>query len=79
MHINCEQSKLSSAFNGPEFRYIPIYMYIYSIFQVDRHSVNVLYKCSYIRVSKYPPNAIFRNANINAQRANVTRPNELAQ
>ena len=24
------------------------------------------------RVSKYPPNVIFRNANINAKRANVT-------
>ena len=28
-------------------------------------------KCFYIRVSKYPPNATFRNANKNAQRANV--------
>ena len=26
----------------------------------------------FLRVSKYPPNAIFRNATINAQRANVT-------
>ena len=26
----------------------------------------------FLRVSKYPPNVIFRNANINAQRANVT-------
>ena len=32
---NCERSKLSSAFNGPDFHYI-------YIFQVDRHSVNVL-------------------------------------
>ena len=44
-------------FNGPEFRYK---------FQVDRHSVNVL------NVPKYPPNAIFRNAYKNVQRANVT-------
>ena len=59
---NCEQSELSSAFNGPEYHYI----YIYIIFQVDRHSVNVL------RVSKYPPNVIFRSANINVQRENAT-------
>ena len=48
-------SNFSSAFNGPEFRYI---------FQVDRHSVNVL---NVSTVSKYPPNTIFHNANINAQ------------
>ena len=36
------------------------------MFQAVRHAVNVL------NVSKYPPNAKFRNANINAQRANVT-------
>ena len=53
----CIRSELSSVFNGPEFRYK---------FQVDRHSVNVL------NVPKYPPNAIFRNAYINVQRANVT-------
>ena len=44
-------------FNGLEFCYI-------YIFQVDRHSINVL------RESKYPPNAIFHNAKY--KRANVT-------
>ena len=34
----CEQSELSSTFNG---RNVAIYIYIF-IFQVDRHSVNVL-------------------------------------
>ena len=66
--INCERSELSSTFNGPEVCYIYIAIYIY-IFQVDRHSVNVLYKCFYIRISidstitvyhLNPPNAIFR-------------------
>ena len=28
-------------------------------------------KCFYIHVSKYPPNAIFCNANMNVQRVNV--------
>ena len=43
-----------------------------------RRAVNVL-KLMFLRVSKYPPNAIFRNANINAQRANVTiNVNDLA-
>ena len=35
----------------------------------------VLHKCSkcfYVYLYKYPPNVIFRNANINAQHANVT-------
>ena len=27
---------------------------------------------AYTRISKYPPNVIFRNVNINSQRANVT-------
>ena len=26
----------------------------------------------FLRVSKYPPNVIFRNVNINVQRANIT-------
>ena len=38
-----------------------VYIYIYFRPSV-RRAVNVL------RVSKYPPNAIFRNVNINAQR-----------
>ena len=44
------------------------------LFQYIRRAVNVLNvsTCSYIHVDKYPPNAIFRNAIINAQRANVT-------
>ena len=32
---NCERSEISSAFNGPEFRYV-------YLFQVDYHAVNVL-------------------------------------
>ena len=39
------------------------------IFPAVRCAVNVL---MFLGVSKYPPNAIFRNANINAQGANVT-------
>ena len=57
---NCERSELSSAFNGPE---------VHFIFQVDRHSVNVLH------VYKYPPNAIFRSAKMHKR----DRLNELAQ
>ena len=46
------------------------YCYIYiCMFQAIRRAVNVL---NVSRVSKYPPNAIFHNANINVQRANVT-------
>ena len=33
----------------------------------------------FLHVSKYPPNVIFRNANINSQRANVTGSMNLAQ
>ena len=33
----CERSKLFSAFNGPEFRYI--YIGIIILFQVDNHSI----------------------------------------
>ena len=40
-------------------------------FAAVRRAVNVL-KLMFLRVSKYPSNAIFRNAIINAQRANVT-------
>ena len=46
-------------------RKLAIHVYI---FQVDCHSVNVL--C----VSKYPPNVIFCNANINTQ--HVTKRND---
>ena len=40
------------------------------LFQAVRHAINVLNVST--RVSKYPPNAILRNANIDAQRANLT-------
>ena len=64
---NCERSELSGEFNGTDFLYNIYNIYIlYKLYAV-RRAVNVL--C----VSKYPPNAIFRSANINAQRANVTR------
>ena len=53
LYHNCERSKLSSLLMAGFSLYI--------LFQVDHRSVNVL--C----VSKYPPNVIFRNANINAQ------------
>ena len=48
--------------NDPDFRYN--YM-----FQAVHCSVNVL---NVLSESKYPPNVIFCNANINVQRANVT-------
>ena len=75
---NCEQSKLSRVFNGTDFLSLYIYI-IYTcimckiMFQAARRAVNVL-KLMFPRIFKYPPNAIFRNANtcINAQRANVT-------
>ena len=41
------------------------------MFQTVRRAVNVL-KLMFLHVFKYPPNVIFRVANINAQRANVT-------
>ena len=73
----CKRSDLSGLFNGHDFRYIYIYIYIYIanlyvymyIFQAVRRAVNVK---MFLRVSKYPPNAIFHSANINAQRANIT-------
>ena len=42
----CERSKLSTALNDPEFRYI----YTVIIFQVDRHSVNVLNVSVYLNI-----------------------------
>ena len=50
-----------------------IYMYTDSeiIISIGRPSFRKCSKCFYIRVSKYLPNAIFCNATINAQRANV--------
>ena len=56
-------SELSGEFNGTV---LCMHMYL---FLAVRRAVNVL--IFYIRVSKYPPNAILRSANINAQRANV--------
>ena len=55
---------VSGLFNGKDF------LYNYFRLSVCR-AVNVL-KLMFLRESKYPPNAIFRNANINAQPANVT-------
>ena len=61
-------SRINDSVNGTDFLYN--YNYIY-IFQAVRRAVNVI-KLMFLRVSKYPPNAIFRNANINSQRAKVT-------
>ena len=55
---NCERSELSSVFNGQVFHYI--YMYISG----RTSCCNVLNVSTC--VSKYLPNAIFPNANINA-------------
>ena len=52
---NYERSKLSGVFNGTDFLYI-------GIFPAVRRAVNVL---MFLRVSKYPLNAILRSANIN--------------
>ena len=52
----CERSELSGLFNGTDFLY--------------NMSCRKCSKIMFLRVSKYPPNAIFRNAN--TQRANVT-------
>ena len=41
------------------------------IFQAVHRAVNVL-KLMFLHVSKYQPDAIFRNANINVQRADVS-------
>ena len=57
-------------FNGPDFRYIYICFRSYVV------------TCSiYIRVSKYPPNVIFRNASDKTayvERTRVRSPNAVA-
>ena len=73
-YSDCDRNELSGVFNGMEFLSIAIYsiylyiqyIFIYTIiiimFQAVRNAVNVL-KLRFLRVSKYPLNAIFRNPN----------------
>ena len=67
LYIIASEASFLVEFNGTDFLSLSFYIYL---FQSVRRAVNVLKV--FLRVSKYPPNAIFRSANINTQRANVT-------